>query len=117
MPESAVDRLVNAINAHDIDALTACFAPDYSVVWPAHPARSTTGVEFVRRNWEAIFGVYPTVRATIVARVENGPEIWGEWEFASDDTPGFQQRGVVVAEEEDGVIKRSRFYMEPLEAA
>lgn len=119
MSSPVVDRLVDAINAHDIEALTACFAPGYSVVFPAHPARSFTGREHVRRNWEAIFTAYPTIRATVTARVHNGDEIWGEWEFTSDSRDGarFWQRGVVIVVPEDGLIALARFYMEPVEDA
>jgi len=114
-----VDRLVDAINAHDIEALLACFAPGYSVVFPAHPARSFTGREHVRRTWEALFKAHPTVRATVMARVHSGEEIWGEWEFTSDSRDGarFWQRGVIVVLPEDEVIARARFYMEPVEGA
>jgi hypothetical protein len=36
---------------HDIDALTACFASSFANDWPAHPARSFTGADQVRRNY------------------------------------------------------------------
>jgi hypothetical protein len=29
-----VDRLVDAINGHDLERLTQCFAPTFSMVWP-----------------------------------------------------------------------------------
>ncbi|WP_425583447.1 nuclear transport factor 2 family protein [Streptosporangium oxazolinicum] len=45
-----VNRLIEAINAHDLDALTATFAHDYTSAWPAHPARSFNGPENVREN-------------------------------------------------------------------
>jgi len=31
-----INRLVEAMNKHDIDALVACFATDYVNVWPVH---------------------------------------------------------------------------------
>jgi ketosteroid isomerase-like protein len=55
-----VDRMTDAINRHDLDALTACFAPVYASTFPAHPARSFTGRDQVRRNWETIFATGST---------------------------------------------------------
>lgn len=68
MTLAVLDRLADAINQHDIDALTACFAPDFENVWPAHPARSFTGRDQVRRNWEMIFRHRPDIAATISAQ-------------------------------------------------
>lgn len=53
-------RLQEATNAHDLDALVACFAPDYRNETPAHPSRSFQGNEQVRANWRQIFEFVPT---------------------------------------------------------
>ena len=50
-----LERLVHATNSRDIDAVVACFAPDYVNVTPAHPARGFVGADQVRRNWTQIF--------------------------------------------------------------
>jgi len=50
-----VNRLLAATNAHDVDALVGCFAPDYVNETPAHPLRGFHGHEQVRSNWTAIF--------------------------------------------------------------
>lgn len=117
MASSVIDRLVNAINAHDLEALTACFAPGYSVTVPAHPARSFTGQERVRSNWERLFQTFPTIGATVTAQVHSGDEIWTEWEYRSEagNGPQFWQRGVAVVVVQDEVIASARFYMEPVE--
>jgi ketosteroid isomerase-like protein len=56
---AVVRRLQAATNAHDLDALVACFAPDYLSEIPAHPARSFRGSEQVRRNWTQILAGVP----------------------------------------------------------
>ena len=56
-------RLERATNAHDVDEVVACFAPDYRNATPAHPERGFTGREQVRRNWEQIFAAIPNVTA------------------------------------------------------
>ena len=42
-PGEMVERLAAATNAHDLDALEACFAPEYVNETPVHPARGFTG--------------------------------------------------------------------------
>jgi ketosteroid isomerase-like protein len=70
MTASVVDRLVDAINGHDLERLTECFAPTFSSVWPVHPARSFNGRDGVRRNWEAIFDAHPDIQVTLTTRAE-----------------------------------------------
>jgi len=120
MASSVVDRLVDAINGHDLERLTECFAPSFSMVWPAHPARSFNGRDGVRRNWEAIFTAHPDIGVTLTTRAQSGEEIWGEWEFKAESSDGgqsFWQRGVIIVVVDGEVIVQSRFYMEPVEAA
>lgn len=119
MPPSVVDRLVEAINSHDLERLTDCFSPTFSMVWPVHPARSFSGRDGVRRNWRAIFEAYPDIQVTLRARVQSGDESWGEWEFKGkgrDGGPSFWQRGVIIVVADGELIVQSRFYMEPVEA-
>lgn len=59
-------RLQDATNAHDIEAICACFAPGYRNETPMHPARSFTGNEQVRRNWTQILTSIPDLAAEVV---------------------------------------------------
>ena len=59
-------RLAAVTNGHDLDALVACFAPEYRNEAPAHPAQSFTGRDQVRRNWEHFFAVMPDLTATVL---------------------------------------------------
>lgn len=121
---TAIDRLVEAINSHDLDAIEACFAPNYSVTTPAHPAttpahpaRSFTGRENVRRNWERILAAHPTVQAKAEPQVHSGNEIWAEWEYTSEtgEHGQFWFRGVAITVISGNVIESARFYMEPVD--
>ena len=60
-----VNRLVDATNAHDVEALIRCFTEDYRNETPLHPARSFRGRAQVRRNWEQIFGFVADLRAEV----------------------------------------------------
>lgn len=56
-------------------------APDFSNVWPVHPARSFNGRDGVRGNWQAIFDAHPGIQVTLTTRTQSGEELWREWEF------------------------------------
>jgi ketosteroid isomerase-like protein len=110
-------RLERATNAHDLNALVACFAPDYRNDAPAHPERSFTGREQVRRNWEQIFAAIPDVTATVLGAAVNGDEVWSEWEHRGTrpDGSAHTMRGVIIFEVGNGLLTRARFYLEPVQ--
>ena len=110
-------RLERAANAHDVDALVACFGPDYRNDTPAHPERSFTGREQVRRNWEQIFAAIPDVTATVLRFAVNGDEAWSEWEHRGTrrDGSAHVMRGVVIFGVGSGLLTWARFYLEPVQ--
>jgi ketosteroid isomerase-like protein len=111
-------RLLIAMNAHDLDAFVACFAPDYESEQPAHPNRSFRGRDQVRKNWEGVFAGVPDISATLVmsASTGDGVEV-GEWRWQGTHTDGslFAMRGVIVAGVDQHEITWGRLYMEPVE--
>jgi hypothetical protein len=121
-----IQALHEAMTAHDLDALTACFAGGYRNETPVHPSRSFTGREQVRANWRRILGEVPDLAADLVrwARDPGQPEhaVWTEWEWTGHRTDGipFCMRGVTVfgigpddVAAGSDVIRWARFYMEP----
>jgi ketosteroid isomerase-like protein len=118
MTAPVIDRLIDAINQHDLDAMTECFAPDFTNVWPVHPVRSFTGRDHLRSNWEGMFEARPDIKATVGAQAKAGNEAWGEWEFEGTERDGgrFHQRGVIIVVTEGDVITEARFYLEPVDA-
>jgi ketosteroid isomerase-like protein len=93
-----VERLLQATNDHDLDALVACFAEDYENETPAHPARRFRGSAQVRRNWEQIFMFVPDLRAEAARTAMDGEVIWTEWEMTGTRRDGSAHcmRGVVI---------------------
>ena len=77
-PSAVVQRLRVVTNAHDIDAIVACFASDYRNETPAHPARNFVGNEQVRRNWTRILEAIPDISTEIVASAVSGNMVWTE---------------------------------------
>src|SRR2546423_7969935 len=80
-PLDVFARLVMAQNAHNIEALVACFAADYSSEQPAHPDRVFTGNAQVRKNWSSIFASVPDFRAELHDSAVHDDTAWGEFEW------------------------------------
>jgi len=113
-----VRRLERAITAHDLDALVACFASDYRNETPAHPERSFTGREQVRRNWEQILAFVPDITATVIRYVVDGEDVWSEWEHRGSRRDGSEHlmRGVIIFRVVNDAVASARFYIEPVQA-
>ncbi len=113
-----IERLRSAVEAHDLDALVACFADDYRNETPAHPGRGFEGNDAVRVNWQRIFAGMPDVTATVHRSTLDGEEVWTEWEMAGTRPDGVAQRlaGVILFGVHDDRIHWGRFYLEPVDA-
>jgi ketosteroid isomerase-like protein len=118
MAERMMSRLLVALNAHDLDALVECFAPDYRSEQPAHPSRAFAGRHKVRENWTSVFAGVPDFHAELVVSSApgGGVEI-GEWRWYGTHTDGapFAMQGVTVMGVEDEHIAWARLYMEVVE--
>ena len=112
-----VARLLDTVNRHDLEGLTACFAADYRNETPAHPARGFEGRAQVRHNWEQVFAAVPDLSAD--ARwLANDGTAWSEWEMRGTRRDGQPHllRGVVIFEVADSEVTAARFYLEPVES-
>jgi len=111
-----IARLHRAVQQHDVEALTGCFASDYRNETPAHPSRGFFGRAQVRRNWEQIFAGVPDLTAD-VTWVADDRAIWSEWEMRGTRRDGLPHllRGVVIFGIAGGEATWARFYLEPVE--
>jgi ketosteroid isomerase-like protein len=116
-PAAAAERLLAAINAHDLEAMVACFADDYVNEWPAHPQRGFRGSAQVRRNWSEIFAGVPDLRARVPRIAVDGDTVWTEWDMSGTrrDGTAFLTRGVAIFGVAGGLLAWVRFYLEPVE--
>lgn len=114
-----VQRILVAINAHDLDAFVGCFAADYRSEQPAHPARAFQGREQVRKNWGTFFDLVPDLRADLLRSTVSGDVEWAEWYWHGTRTDGdpFRLRGVTLFGIRDDEFAWGRLYMEPVEEA
>jgi ketosteroid isomerase-like protein len=116
-PRALLDRLVPAVNDHDVEGLVACFHEDYVNENPAHPQRGFRGNQQVRRNWTQIFGEVPDVRARVLRSAVDGDSLWTEWEMSGTRRDGgdFDMRGVFIFGVADGRARWARMFLEPVE--
>ena len=114
---AVLQRLLAALNAHDLDALVACFADDYVNETPAHPRRGFRGSSQVRTNWTQLFAGVPDLRALVSRTAVDGETLWTEWDISGSrpDGTAFLMRGVVIFGIADDEIASARFYLEPVE--
>lgn len=112
-----IDRLLLAMNAHDLEAVAALFHADYHSEQPAHPGRAFVGRRQMHANWAAMFAGIPDFRTELIRSVDDGNTTWTEWSWTGHRTDGqpFQARGVTLFEVKDGLIKSGRLYMEDVE--
>lgn len=106
-------RLIEAINSHDLDALVATFADDFTSTWPAHPARSFDGPAQVRRNWAFVFAQFPEIHISVTGSAVSADEFWGEFHYHRPGTA--DMRGVIIIKVREDEIIQSRFYMEEVD--
>ncbi|HEV8467970.1 MAG TPA: nuclear transport factor 2 family protein [Candidatus Limnocylindria bacterium] len=118
-PRKVFERLVEAQNAHDIDALVACFAQDYSSEQPAHPDRAFTGNAQVRKNWSSIFASVPDFHAELRDAAVGGDTVWGEFEWRGKRRDGsvLHSRGVIIGTVREGKLAAARLFMSDVEEA
>lgn len=114
---AVVTRLVDAINAHDLETMVGLFADDFVNETPAHPHRGFQGNQHVRRNWSQIFAGAPDLRAWLPRMVVDGDTVWAEWDLTGTrpDGAAFVMRGVSIFGVSRNRLAWVRFYLEPVE--
>ncbi|SRR6266516_1949910 len=87
-PKVVVERMIQALNRHDLEAYVAFFAPDYRSEQPLHPERNFVGQAGVRNNWSYFFTVIPDIQVDILGEVEEGDTVWAEVQYHWTQTDG-----------------------------
>ncbi len=116
-PKAVFERMIQAANRHDLDAMVAYFAPDFRSEQPLHPERAFTGPAGVRKNWSFFFTTVPDLQVEILGAVEEGDTIWAELHLHGTQTDGkkFIQRGVALEGIQADQIIWARVYIEPVQ--
>ena len=116
-PQAVVAHLIERTNAHDLDGLVACFAPDYVLTNPVHPSRNFVGVAPVRANWEQFFAAIPDIHITVSRTACASDDVWVELSMTGTrlDGAAHDLRGIMVLTVRGGLVRANSFYVEPLE--
>jgi limonene-1,2-epoxide hydrolase len=109
-----IDRLVAAMNAHDVDAMVALFHPDYSSEQPILGGREFVGSAQVRANWVAMFTGIRDFRADLLRSAWDGETAWTEWSWwgTKENGESLRVRGVALFEIRDDRITAGTLYLD-----
>jgi ketosteroid isomerase-like protein len=112
-----MERLTAAQNAHDLEAMLACFHQDYRSEQPIHPARAFQGIEQVRRNWSAMLESISDFHAEVLRSAVDGDLLFTEihWTGTKADGTPFEERGAFVMGIRDDRIAWGRLYGEEVQ--
>jgi ketosteroid isomerase-like protein len=116
-PRTVIDRLTAAQNAHDLEAMLACFRQDYRSEQPLFPARNFHGIDQVRANWSALLEGVPDFHAEIVRSAVDGDTVFVEihWTGTKADGTPLDERGVLILGIRDDRIAWGRLYADEVE--
>lgn len=112
---SLVDRLVQALNQHDLPAFLDLFLPDFHSEQPLRPESSFVGREHVRANWEwKLSDPASDFRAEAMRWAATAEELWVEWRWRHTRPDGAQidLQGICVYGVDDERFAWARLYMD-----
>ena len=112
-PKLVFERMIQAANRHDLDAMVACFAPNFRSEQPFSPERNFTGQAGVRKNWSFFFSTIPDFRTEVQRSVVEGDTVWAELAYYGTQADGKKQvtRGVTISGIQEGQIAWSKLYI------
>jgi ketosteroid isomerase-like protein len=115
-PKVVFERMIEAANRHDLEAMVAFFAPDYRSEQPFHPERNVVGQAGVRKNWSFFFTTIPDIQIEILSQVEEGDTVWAELYYHGTQTDGKKHavKGVTIQSIQEDQIAWARSYIETL---
>jgi hypothetical protein len=99
-----VDRVVEALNAHNLDAFVACYAPD-ATIENGHDEVVARGSDELRARYGPMFKESPDTRVEPLSRTEVGEFVVQEERVTGRGKP---QHHVAVYFVQNGVIARER---------
>ncbi len=115
-PKVVFERMIRAANRHDLEAMVACYAPDFRSEQPFHPERNFVGPAGVRKNWNFFFTTIPDIQIEILGEVVEGDTVWAELHYHGTQTDGKKHdvMGVSLLGIQADQIIWARLYIETL---
>jgi ketosteroid isomerase-like protein len=118
-PKVVFERMIEAANRHDLEAMVACFAPDFRSEQPFYPERNFTGQAGVRKNWSFFFSTMPDFQVEVLSEAVEGDTVWAELHYHGTQVDGkkFNVRGVTIQGIQADQMIWSRLYIETVQEA
>ena len=112
-PKVVFERMIQAANDHDLEAMVACFAPDFRSEQPFYPERNFTGQAGVRKNWSFFFSTMPDFQVEVLSEAVEGDTVWAELHYHGTQVDGKKQltRGVTISCMQGEQIVWSKLYI------
>jgi len=112
-PTVVFERMIQAANRHDLEAMVACFAPDFRSEQPFSPERNFVGQAGVRKNWSFFFSTMPDFQAEVLSKAVEGDTVWAELHYHGTQVDGKKQatRGVTISGIQGDQIVWSKLYI------
>jgi hypothetical protein len=107
------ERMIQALNWHDLDAMVTYFAPNFRSEQPFYPERNFTGQAGVRKNWSFFFSTIPDFRAEVRSSAVEGDTVWAELAYYGTQADGKKHvtRGVTISGIQGEQIAWSKLYI------
>ena len=116
-PRLVVERLIRALNDHDIDAVVDCFDPLYHTEQPVHPERAYRGREQIHKEWSDTLKRLPDFKAKVIRMLTDKDTVWTEWSWTGTqrDKKRSELVGVAIYAVRNNRFIWGRAYMEPVQ--
>ncbi len=116
-PQVVFGRMIQAANRHDLEAMVACFAPDFRSEQPFYPERNFTGQAGVRKNWSFFFSTMPDFQAEVLSEAVEGDTVWAELHYHGTQVDGKKHvtRGVTISGIQGEQIAWAKLYIVTVE--
>lgn len=101
-----VDRVLAALNAHDLDAFVACYTPD-ATIENGYDRVAAGGHDGLRERFGPMFAEHPEITVEAISRTVVGAFVVQEEEVTGRGDP---ERHVAVYLIENELIKRERLF-------
>ena len=100
----AVGRVLDALNAHDLDAFVACYA-EQATIEDGYDDVLASGHAGIRARYGPMFAEFPDAQWSVLERIETGEFVVQHEEVTGRGEPA---RHVAVYLVRDGLITRER---------
>ena len=112
-PKLVFERMIQALNRHDLDAMVACFAPNFRSEQPFYPERNFIGQAGVRKNWSFFFSTIPDMQVEVRSSAVEGDTVWAELAYYGTQTNGKKHvtRGVSISGIQGEQIAWAKLYI------